>query len=61
MRLRLGATSGMASVVLNRLDADDFCRKRLLVEGFGDSVRSGTAFTSIAVAPLLLTDAVAAT
>ena len=61
VRIRLEATSGTASAVLNRLDAYDFCRNRLLVEGSGGSARSGTAFTSVAVAPLLLADAVAVT
>ena len=61
MRMRLEATSGTGSAVLSRLDADDFCRNRLHVEGSGGSVPSGMGFNSIAVAPLLLADAVAAT
>ena len=61
MRIRLEATSGTASAVLNRLDADDFSRNRLLVEGSGGSARSGTGFNSVAVVQLLLADAVAAT
>ena len=51
----------MASAVLNRLDADDFCSNRLLVEGSGGSAPSGAAFNSVAVVPLLVADAVAAT
>jgi len=47
--------------VLNRLDADDFCRNRLRAKGAGGSALSGAAFNSVAVAPLLVADAVAAT
>jgi len=43
VRIRLEATSGTGSAVLNRLDADDFCRNRLLVEGSGGSAPSGAA------------------
>ena len=40
---------------------DDFCRNRLLVEGSGGAAPSGAAFDSVAVAPLLVAAAVAAT
>ena len=46
---------------MNLMDADEFCRNRLLVEGSGGSAPSGAAFNSVAVAPLLVADAVAAT
>ena len=54
-------TSGTSSAVLNRLDAGDFSRTRLLVAGSGGSVSSGTGFDFIEVSPLLLADAVVAT
>jgi len=61
VRVRLEATSGTSSAELSRLDADDFCRNRLLVEGSGGSAPCGVSLKSGAVAPLLLVDAVAAT